>query len=139
MLIQCIAHLCLSCTIMLIISIPMHCTTMLIISNAMHPMLIMHNYAYHKHINSNALHNYAYHKQGQCTMHISNLFAYLIISNLIPMHCTTMLIISNLIPMHCTTMLNISNAVHNYVYHKPFNSNAHNYAYHKQCSAQRCL
>ena len=34
--------------------------------------------------------------------------------------------------MHCTTTLNIINAVHNYAYHKPFNSHAwHNYAYHK--------
>ena len=35
----------------------MQCTNMLIINNA------VHNYAYHKPLNSNAWHNYAYYKK----------------------------------------------------------------------------
>ena len=59
-----------------------------------------------------------------------------IISNLIPMQCTTKIIISN---ATCTTMLIISYLIpmplHNYAYLKQCNPNAlHNYAYHNQCN-----
>ena len=112
----------------------------------------------------NALHNYAYY--WQCNpMHCTTM---LIISNIIPMHCLYISIAlqnftyhnamhPNVCLLHRTIC--ISNALsimliifhfmqqyytlHNYAYHKQFNSNAlHYYAYHKQCIlsiAQLCL
>ena len=68
---QCIAQLCVSlaiqspkhCTSMLIISnaIPVHCIIMLIASNLI--PYALHNNAYHKQSNSNALPNYIYHNK----------------------------------------------------------------------------
>ena len=154
---QCLAHdaylIIMHCTTMLIISnlIPMHYvlyyTSMQTISNVigMHcaTMLIMSNLSPCSLLCCTTILIISNVIPIHCTTKV-------IISNAIEMHCTTKLIISNLIPMHCllycTTKLIVSNAI---VLHFTmlYNYNAlHNYAYHKQfnsmnayCIAQLCL